>query len=360
MMSISGVYSLTTELKDVETTISTGAVEIDLKEYDSHNNEFSENGKIVMPGETISLVPRVHNLGMDCYLRTKITYTINGSKYNEYTYIDGNYKTWNKNGDYYYYNPIFTKNEDLDIFEEVTIPNNLPTEYQGKKVILNIVVEAIQARNFDGDWSGATIKESVNKSYDLDNTGSSTIIYDNDVDKHITLDNGFFDNLGNLLPGDSKNEKVTILNKSKTKNDYYLTLKLNNLTDEEKKLLNNINITIKSNNKIIVKNNILSFGSKKFTTLKPNEKDELTFIVSLPKELDNAYSKILTKITWKFSYIESKKEKNNYIPIINPNTGDFKFGLSMIMFIISAIGMFVVIILLKKENNNFKKEGEKL
>lgn len=351
MMTISGIYALNAEIKDDETSISTSAVEIDLKEYDNHNNEFSENGKTVMPGETISLVPRVHNLGIDCYLRTKITYTINNTKYNESTYIDGNYKTWNKNGEYYYYNSIFTKNEDLDIFNEVNIPRNLPTNYQGKKVIVNIVVEAIQARNFDGDWSKVTIKESINKSYDMDDTGSSTIIYDNDVDKHITLDDGFFDNLGNLLPGDNKNEKVIVLNKSKTKNDYYLTIKLNNLTKEEKKLLNSINITIKSKNKTIVKNNILNFGSKKFTTLKPNEKDELTFTVSLPKDLDNSYSKILTKITWKFSYIESKKEKKNFIPIINPNTGDFKFSLSMIMFVLSAIGMFIVIILLKKEDN---------
>ena len=372
MMSISGIYALTTELKDVETTISTSAVEINITEYDSYNNEFNQNGKIVMPGEVISLVPRVHNLGVDCYLRTKITCTINNKKYNEFNYIDGNYKNWNKKGDYYYYSPIFTKNNDLDIFNIITIPTNLPDADQGKKVILNIVVEAIQAKHFDGDWSKATIKQSINKSYDLDDEGSSTIIYDNDVDRHITLDNGFFDNLGNLLPGDSKSEQVTVLNRSKTKNDYYLTLQFNNLTNEEKRLLNNINIIIKNNNKTLIENNILDFGKKSYISLKPNETSNLSFIVSLPKELDNSYSKTLTKITWKFSYEESKKDKDNQndkdkkknnIIIINPNTGDFKFSLSMIMFITSAIGMLIVIILLKKENNKnniYKKEGEKI
>lgn len=368
MMSISGIYSLTTELKDVETSISTSAVEIDLKEYDNSNNEFNQNGKVVMPGETISLVPRVHNLGMECYLRTKITYTINNNKYNEFNYIDGNYKSWNKKGDYYYYNPIFTKNSDIDIFNQVTIPTTVPDAYQGKNVVLKIIVEAIQAKHFDGDWSKSTIKESINKSYDLDDRGSSTIIYDNDVDKHITLDDGFFDNLGNLLPGDSKNEQVTVLNRSKTKNDYYLTFKYNNLTKEEKKLLNNINIIIKNKNKVLIQNNILNFGNKSFISLNPNEKENFTFIISLPKQLDNAYSKILTKITWKFSYEQIKKDKEkkdkkkNNIIIINPNTGDFKFSLSMIMFIVSAIGMFIIIILLKKENKEkiyIEKEGEK-
>lgn len=58
LMCVSRIYAL----DSAQPTISTGAVDIDLKEYNNINEEFSENGKIVMPGETISLVPRVQNL----------------------------------------------------------------------------------------------------------------------------------------------------------------------------------------------------------------------------------------------------------------------------------------------------------
>ena len=82
-MCISGIYSLSNEINDTETTLSTGAVEIELKEYNGNDELFSEDGKLVMPGEEISLVPRVNNLGIECYLRVKITYTIDCDEINE-------------------------------------------------------------------------------------------------------------------------------------------------------------------------------------------------------------------------------------------------------------------------------------
>lgn len=355
-MCISGIYSLSTDLKEEDTTISTSAVEINLKEYDSNNNEFTNDGKVVMPGEEIAFTPRVNNLGVDCYLRIKITYTINNNKCNELDYIDGNYKSWNKENGYYYYNPIFNKNDSLDIFNKVVIPSNLPDAYQGKKVIISITVEAIQARNFDGNWNGITIKESVERSYDIDDGGSSTVIFTNNSQDHIDLDDHFFDNLGSLLPGDSINEEVKIVNRSGNKNDYYLSIEYNNLTQEEKNLLKNINLTITQNNKKIVSKDLLSFNKELLGTYNKNEKGNYLFTISLPKDLDNDFSRILTKIIWKFSLEVKEQEKK----IINPQTWDLKFDLSMIIFLISALGLLIVIVLEKLEINNRKKEGEEI
>ena len=81
IMCISGIYSLSSEINDTETTVSTGAVDIKLEEFNGNNEPFTEDGKVVMPGEEISLVPKVNNLGIECYLRTKITYTINNEEY---------------------------------------------------------------------------------------------------------------------------------------------------------------------------------------------------------------------------------------------------------------------------------------
>ena len=79
-MSVSGIYSLNREINVTETGISTGAVDIEIKEY-NNTQPFDEDGKSVMPGDEIVLIPRVNNLGVDCYLRAKIEYVIDGNVY---------------------------------------------------------------------------------------------------------------------------------------------------------------------------------------------------------------------------------------------------------------------------------------
>ena len=352
IMCISGIYALNNEINDTETTLSTSAVEIKLEEYNGSNEPFTEDGKIVMPGEEISLVPRVNNLGIECYLRTKITYTINNEEYNELDYIDGNYASWDKKDGYYYYGSTLGKEESVDLFNEISIPDNLTNEYQGKKVIVNILVEAIQAKNFDGNWEGIEIKESVNRTYDINSSGSSTVVYENNAQQHITLDDGFFDNLGGLLPGDSVSENVEILNSSKDKNKYYLRIDKEDLSDEERKLLENINLIIKtSNGTVLSTTNLADLEKLDLGTYESGKGDTLTLEVSLPKELDNEFSKILTKITWRFSLelIESA--------IIIPETWDLKFDLSITVFLLSALGLLIVLILEKKEKDKIEKNN---
>ncbi len=353
-MSISGIYALYIE-PEIDTTISTAGVDIDLKEYNNLNNEFTENGKIVMPGEEISLIPKVNNLGVDCYIRANISYKINNINYNVENYIDGDYKNWTKSDDYYYYDPVLKKNTSVNIFNKISIPVNVPNTAQGKKVILRIKVDAIQAKHFDGNWKDIDIKKSIDRTYDMSETGSTTIVFNNNADKHITLDDKFFDNLGSLLPGDSKREIVKINNTSKTKNNYYLTIKHKKLTKQEKKLIKKLKLTItNSKNKKVLSASLDNVKKVKLGTYKSNEKDELKFTVLLPKDSDNEYSKLLTKITWIFSLKETKRTN----PIINPNTGDFKTLISMIMFITSAIGLLVIIVLINKEKYK-EKVGDK-
>ncbi len=353
-MCISGIYSLSSEINDTETTVSTGAVDIKLEEFNGNNEPFTEDGKVVMPGEEISLVPKVNNLGIECYLRTKITYTINNEEYNELDYINGNYAIWEYKDGYYYYGSTLNKEESVELFNKISIPANLiPSDY-GKEVIVNILVEAIQAKNFDGNWDDVEIKESISRNYDINDSGSSTIIYENNVQQHITLDDGFFDNLGNLLPGDSVSEKVEILNSSDYKNTYYLTLDNNELSDDERKLLENINLIIKSSDGTVLSTtNLLSKDKIMLGTYEKGKGDTLTLEVSLPKELDNEFSKILTKMTWRFSLeiVEGS--------IINPDTWDLKFDLSISIFLISAVGLLIVLILEKRVNDDIEKSKRK-
>lgn len=352
-MCISGIYSLTDEMNKTESGLSTSAVDIEIKEYNQNNEPFQDDGKVVMPGDEIILIPRVNNLGIECYLRAKITYTIRDESFNVEDHINGNYSSWTKSGEYYYYDGVFDKEASVDLFNKVTIPN-LSNDYYGSIIVVHIVVEAIQAKNFNGNWEGIEIKESVDRTYDIDYDGESSVIYEDNVHKHITLDDHFFDNLGNLLPGDSISEEITILNSTYDKNEYFVAIDYDNLSDEEKALLRSIKLKIRnSNGEELVSSNLEDKTRHSLGIYRKGGGDRLTIELSLPTDIDNDYSKLFTKIMWRFSY--DVISHGNLPP--NPNTWDLKFDLSIALFIASAIGFLVVLFAWKINNDDIEKNN---
>jgi len=355
IMNISGIYSLTSEIYDAESKLSTGGVDITLTEYDKNNEIFSDNGMMVSPGEEIVLIPRISNLGIDCYLRAKITYTIDNESFNISDYIKGEYSNWTKKNDYYYLDFILKKGQTIDLFNKVKIPT-FTSNPEGKVIDIHILVEVVQSKNFDGNWDNVEIKESIDRNYDMDYTGSSSVIFEEDAGKYISLDNHFFDNLGNMLPGDIASEDINIINSSYDKIEYFLSIDYENLDNLQKKLLSNINLNIKnSKGEILVSSNLADKRKLSLGTFSHNEKDKITIELSLPKNIDNEYSKILTKILWRFSYDVISHSKNPN----NPNTGDFKFDWSITVFILSSIGFIIVLFFEKKNTDNRKKKKRK-
>lgn len=351
-MFISGIYSLGNELNITENGLSTGSVDIEIKEYNKDSEPFDEDGSMMMPGSEIILIPRINNLGMDCYLRAKIEYTINNEEFPITEYIEGNYLSWTKNGDYYYYDSVFTKKSSIDLFNKVKIPN-LSSEYNGKLVVVHIIVEAVQSKNFDGNWNNVNVIKSVDRAYDIDYEGESSIIYEDHTNKHTTLSDKFFNKLGNMLPGDSVKDKVVLLNKSETENNYYLSIAYDNLTDEEIRLLENIKLSIKNQNgEEIVNSNLANKNQYNLGIYKTGEGNIFNIEVSLPKDANNEFSKLYTKIKWIFSYESLNDEEIKGDDIINPITGDFSINIHITVFILSAIGFIVTLFLYKKETEN--------
>jgi len=354
IMNISGIYSLTAEIYDAESNISTGAVDISLKEYNGNNELFLDNGKKVMPGEEIILIPRINNIGIECYLRAKITYTIADETFNISDYIEGEYSNWTKKADYYYYDSVLNKGESVDLFNKIKIPN-VGSEYQGKVIVLHIVVDAIQSRNFDGDWDNVEIKESIDRTYDINNNGSSSVIFEEDTNKYITIDDNFFGDLANMLPGDKKSEEITIFNSSYDKNEYFLAIDYENLDSIEKELLRKINLKItNSKGEVLTFSNLEDKSKHSLGTYSHNEGDKITIELSLPVDIDNDYSKLFAKIIWRFSYDVISQSKNP----TNPKTGDLKFDLSITVFILSTIGFIIVLFFEKKNTEIIEKNGK--
>ena len=345
IMSISGIYALADEINKTESGLSTSAVDISLKEYNQNDELFLENGKKVMPGDEIILIPRINNLGIECYLRAKITYAVDDDIYNASDYITGNYTSWTKIDEYYYYDSVLEVEDSVDLFNKVVIPN-LSLGFQERTVIIHIVVEAIQAKNFDGNWNNVEIEESIERTYDIDYSGSSSVVYEDDTNHYITLNEHFFGNLGNLLPGDTIQEEVTIENKKEDEVEFFFSVEYGELTDIERSLLRNIQIIIKnSQGEEILVSNLENKDRHSLGTYSFNEKDTVTIELSLPVNMNNDYSKLFTKVIWRFS----NDIINHRIVPINPKTWDIKYDLSITVFILSAIGFVIVLFLGKKE-----------
>ena len=305
-----------------------------------------------MPGEIVPLNTKISNLGIDCYVRAKIIYTLNNTEYVESNYIDGDYKNWTKIDDYYYYDSILNQSESVNLFDTIQIPNNIINESLGDTLVVHIIAEAVQAKNFDGNWNEVNIKETVDKSYSIDTEGKSEIIYENNADKYINIGDGFFNNLGGLLPGDNVTDQITIDNNSSNKIEYFLSVDTKNLTQEEIDLLENVDIIINnSKSKQLYKGKLLRINNMLLGTYNSGENETITFTISIPSNLDNEYSKIATKIIWIFSV----KEENNSL---NPKTWDLKFDLSITLFLFSALGLLIVMILEKIEKENIEKNNK--
>lgn len=346
---VSGIYALVDDvINNTESVISTSYVDIKLEEY-QNGEPYTKENEVVMPGEVVELNTRVSNLGIDCYVRIKIIYTLNNTEYIESNYINGDYKNWSKIDDYYYYDSVLNQSETLNLFDTIQIPNNIINNSSGDKLVVHIIVEAVQAKNFDGNWDEVDIKKTIDKSYSMDSEGNSEIIYENNADKYIDIGDGFFNNLGGLLPGDSISDQITIDNNSSNRIKYYLSVDTKNLTQEEIDLLENVNITINnSKNRELYKGKLLQINNMLLGTYNSESNEVINFTISIPSNLDNEYSKIATKIIWIFSV----NEENNSL---NPQTWDLRFDLSMTLFMFSAVGLLIVMIFEKKGKENIKK-----
>ena len=352
MFSISGIYALTNDvINNTESTISTYYVDIKLEQYQNGESYTKEN-EVVVPGEVIPLNTKINNLGINCYVRAKITYTLNNTEYIESNYINGDYKNWTRKDDYYYYDSVLNQNEVIDLFDTIQIPNEIINESSGDKLIVHIIVEAVQAKNFDGNWNEVDIKEAVDRSYSMDSDGKSEIIYENNADKYIDIGDGFFNNLGGLLPGDSIEDQITIDNNSHNKIKYYLSIDTKNLSQEEINLLENVNITIKnSKGEELYKGKLTEVSNLLLGIYNSGSNGIISFTISIPSNLNNEYSKIVTKIIWVFSVEEENSS-------INPETWDLRFDWSITLFIFAALGLLIVMILEKIEKDNIEKNNK--
>lgn len=362
VMFISGIYAFTNlSILSIKNEINTGAVKIELQEYTVSNGtetlyDESDSEK-VMPGQVISLIPRVSNIGDPCYIRAKVSYSKEDSELVNVDRIDNVSDDWIKKGEYWYYKPILPSGKKIDIFKTFTIPTDMPNDYQGKEIQVNITAEAIQADSFKPDfdsespWNKVKVQKASDDVYKFDKVQMNTnakIEYENNAQQYIEVPENFLGKLGHLVPGEVVEQDINLNNSTSKEIEYFVTVKKESgLSDKQLNLLKNLKLSISVDNKVVYEGNLYDIDKISLGKYLSKQSDKAKFTVKMPEELGNEYSVLNTSINWLFS-VDGKdpvipKKDPEVVP--SPQTGDTKIQIALTVFLISAIGLILVLII---------------
>lgn len=371
IMCVSGIYAFTNiSILSVNNEINTGVVKIELKQYSVNGNgtetTYNENAQTVLPGEVISLIPRVSNLGDDCYIRVKFSYIDADNvtiSVNDNVSMEN--EKWIKCGEYWYLKTIIKSGENIDLFKTLKIPTDIPNKYQNQIVQLNITAEAVQSTNFNPNfnsnkpWEEVNARKSTNNMYKTDKVQLNSNVkveYENNADIYINVPEDFFGKLGYVLPGDSITQQIKIKNTSKEELEYQLcTNTTNDISGKALELLKKINLTINAEDKKIYDGSLYKIDNCSLGKYKPDQESIITFTINIPKELENEYSELHTLINWKFSVMGAEKVTPPEEEKTTPQTGDTKFIVSITMFFIATI-VFIFTLFAEKRTKNRKNK----
>ena len=169
VLTISGTLAYFTAEDTATNVITTGTIDIDLKETIGVDPETGEDIPFtdvtgVMPSQAIDKIVTVKNINdaMPAFVRVLVTPTITlaqeyADKQDEIDLslisIDYNTRDWtyNEEDGYWYYNEILETNTETPVlFTKVTFAKEMGNMYQGATVTIDVRAEAVQVKNNPG------------------------------------------------------------------------------------------------------------------------------------------------------------------------------------------------------------------
>lgn len=354
---------------EITNEFETGIVDIRIEEYQKINNQeiLWEDNPVVLPGNTISKIPRIYNDGNDCYVRTKITFR--GIPELNETNLIGISDNWLRADDgYYYYTEILPHGEDVDIFEALYIPDDFSQENEEKEFYIDIDADAIQSKNFEPEftlakpWGDIEILECGKEGqYDISSFKQSdnqsfSITYQGDVKKLIKNADDFFVNFPYLMPGDTYSDKLELINDSKNAIKLYFRSKATDESELLDKIQLKITTEINGKTKVFYNGNLRAEDLNEDVILgviPKNKEGSFKFEIYVPHELNNQYTISSSFVKWIFSTEPIPEPVNGG----NPKTGDdFNFVLWGSVFGLSLSGFMIILFLKKKDEKEEKEE----
>lgn len=338
VIAVSGTYAYFSDTISVVNHISTGDVNISLAEYelvDGKEVSYS-NPKQVVPGDIVSKIPRITNLAEPCWIRAKVTYSNGTPELEGFSdaNISGIPEEWIKQGEYYYYTKILDHQKTIDLFDQVKIPDIWTEEHAGQQLAINIQTDAVQAANFEPDFSAMSpwgdqeielcIHEENGSLISRKEKIKLSVEFNGEAHKLIAVPDDFFSNFQTAMPGDSFQDSVTVSNTTDREAEIFFRTGIENQTDEQRELLEKLDLMISMDGKKLYSGNLLAESLNKDVSLgkfKPGQSGQLDFSVSVPSELNNAYALRSADVKWIFTVNEDEPE-----PTVTPTAQDHLKG----------------------------------
>ena len=231
-------------------------------------------------------------------------------------YLNGISDDWVKAGDgYFYYKNIVKTGETVRFFDSVSFPTEWTEEFSGLTCGLDVTSEAVQSANFTPDftaekpWGDTEIELCVHENdgtvtSKTQNKTQMTVSLDATAAQLVTDAKDFFSNFDELMPGDTVSDTLHIRNQNDHDAEiFFHTETPADLTNDQKDLLKNLQLTIQVNGKQVYEGDLESVGlNKKISlgTYAKNAEGTIDFSIHMPKEDKNIYAVRDTKVTWVF------------------------------------------------------------
>ncbi len=175
-MISSGVFAYKNTSNYSINSISLDTVEISLdryKEIGGYLQKYEEENISTLPGATVSFIPKITNMGAECWIRAKVglNSTLKDNWFG-YESLEGISTNWVYKDGYYYLMKPLGEYENVDFCKNVIVPSGLGKEIENSSYYLDIQVDAIQKKNFnpnfdkDNPWGTVEVEQTIRSRND--------------------------------------------------------------------------------------------------------------------------------------------------------------------------------------------------
>lgn len=390
-MAASGTLAAYDSTVSVVNNLSMDTVDISLSEYsidDGREVPYQNKYDDLAPGAVISKIPRITNLGADCYVRAKVELATTPAEgktnyqvltMDDISGMDTSKWTYKEDG-YYYYNSILSVPDKADLFNSVTIPSSWEKPNENCKYQIDITVEAVQSEHFtpamdtSNPWGNTEIQE-CKRTRDFRNLSNGAdnqfVMSYSDGTKDLIVNNkDLFSNFASMVPGDVSSDTLDIENRGNSDIELFFSTGYFNDYElpEDAELLKQIGLKIdvvsSEGRKNVYTGDLMSESLSKAISLGTFEagfKGQLEFTLSIPESLDNAFNMTQTKVQWNFGLndlgtgIPNKPTSGGNTN--NPHTGSVARKISSGLLAMASLGCLFSLgkVKRKKENKDEKQ-----
>ena len=325
-MIAAGVSVSAKSITKTTQNLETGVVNIELS---APTERFSG----ILPGQRVFFSPKIENKGYDCYVRA--SYAFSDFKDHLGTFRNTGSWVYSRKDGFWYSKDVLPTGSSLSVFDGFKVAEDLPNEAAGKKILLSVKAEAVQAANFTPDFDSEEPWGSVEteilgtkKAYSVDQSGIKeaglSVTFEGEAGRLLAAPDDFFENFPTMMPGDTYEQSIVMSNQYELPTELFFY----SLCEKEDEMADQVHLTITSSLTGMVYDGPLRAsdidGESRAVSLgeiPANAQGTLDFTLKVPAELKNEYVLRKSQVQWIFTTDKKAKSVSRQVGR-GINTGD--------------------------------------